>query len=565
MSDSLLADVPFDTAVGCLEQLQTDCDSAPATDVAELSRGPFGVFRLIQPPSSTGPAPETSLQPSNPPTDSTLDEQTYNALDAAFSPTTQALLDSICFQPDLWDLHADTGLSYDQPDLSFDFNTLATASKDHSGDNDPIHSHGSNAVPQDAAQLINHYAANIVPLFTPFRHNKTPWQTLFLPLVKSCLASLVLGETTDEASLCMFYGTLAISASSLAETSNALNGNTESWASQAQSYKAIAYGYAGRVIEAAYTSPKMAKYKTILMALLTMVHLSRLTASHDETEYLFLETEKLIRLRGLNRRKSRKVRLLHHCCVFERLFYESTLSKPDRNRRAHVVKAIEASGVLARGQDSPAFVISKTGILQLDLQRQKSREEGENDLHLEHAGDFPASLYPDIYGVPESYMVLLSAIIRLGKEKDVSERTDVDRAASLAAFMAQAKSIEKTLKKLKPGEHTSDSHSYLPKMLTALWHALAIHFYRKVYDLDTTLLQDRVMAISNLLMQCQATCSDSLCGSTGFVWPAFIAACEAESEQSRAVYTSYFHNLSERSGFELFKQYLVDLKEIWAQ
>ncbi|KAG9201623.1 hypothetical protein G6514_005431 [Epicoccum nigrum] len=66
-----------------------------------------------------------------------------------------------------------------------------------------------------------------------------------------------------------------------------------------------------------------AKHKNILIALLSMVQVAIAVGNRDQAECYFIEAEKFIRMKGLNRIKSRKVRLLHHCYVFERMFHES--------------------------------------------------------------------------------------------------------------------------------------------------------------------------------------------------------------------------------------------------
>jgi hypothetical protein len=195
-----------------------------------------------------------------------------------------------------------------------------------------------------------------------------------------------------------------------------------------------------------------------------------------------VEAEKFIRLRGLSRKKSRKVRLLHHCYVFERLFHESTfLHDTDSPQRQHVRKVIESSGLAVHSRDSLSYRLPNFSNLEEEMSVLKSQETGENDLHLELPGEFPPTLYPEIFGVPEPWMLLLSLTIRLGKEKDSAETEGQSNALCLSSFMARAKAIERRihlLQRLASG--TTDAFSslqsekdlqVLDNMLDAVRHA----------------------------------------------------------------------------------------------
>ncbi|KAJ6110546.1 hypothetical protein N7486_002781 [Penicillium sp. IBT 16267x] len=255
------------------------------------------------------------------------------------------------------------------------------------------------AIPQDAVFLLKHYSSTVISLMTPVRHKKTPWHILFIPHVKGRLAALALGEDMSHASLCNFYGTLAISAFSLGGVSR-----SEDWLEQGELYLQCARKHAKLMLMTAYDIPKPAKYKAILMAILTMVQVSNFSGRGDrhQTEIYFLEAEKLIRLKGLKRKKSRKVRLLHHCYVFERMFHESIfICGASSVQRRHVRRTIESSGLSCCSVDGLSFRLYTWQNLEKEMLRVRDREEGENDLHLERPGLFSATLYPEIFGVPE--------------------------------------------------------------------------------------------------------------------------------------------------------------------
>jgi hypothetical protein len=299
----------------------------------------------------------------------------------------------------------------------------------------------NNNIPEHAVFLLKHYSTTVLNLLTPFRHTKTPWHILFIPHVKNCLAGLTLGESLDHASLSAFYGTLAISALSIGGVSE-----SQRWLQQGRTFQQLAREHAREMLKVAYEGPKNAKYKSILMALITLVQVSMYSGNRDQTECYFLEAEKFIRLRGLSRNKSRKVRLLHHCYAFERILYESTITSEVNSRhRLHVREAVESSGLVVVGQDRMNFRLSFWEDIQKEMTKVKGQHDGENDLHLEHPGLWSATLYPEIFGIPEQWIATLSLVIRLGKEKEAAQGDRMARSPGLGDFMGVSSLLDTIL------------------------------------------------------------------------------------------------------------------------
>lgn len=122
---------------------------------------------------------------------------------------------------------------------------------------------------QIAPLLLNHYANEIIPSLTPFRHVKSPWHVTFLPQAMITMTANAMGTLSDDASLTNFYGILAISALSLYHQSD-----DQKWLLQATAFEQHARKKVEDVIKHALDTPKAFKYKSILMALITMVQLS---------------------------------------------------------------------------------------------------------------------------------------------------------------------------------------------------------------------------------------------------------------------------------------------------
>lgn len=555
--------------------LQIDEEGEKSADSLQVSLGPFGVFKVNQPvanPNETLPA--VDIGDASPPLDAAQMIDSFPLDDNLPLEFMQSLLEqpaehSIPPSPDLLDLFMDQN-QIANASLPTEVDELSGLMPSQLHNSPSPASVASPAVPQDAVFLLKHYSSTVISLMTPVRHKKTPWHILFVPHAKDCLAALALGEDLNHASLCSFYGTLAMSAFSLGGVSR-----SQSWLDQGRTYLHRAQDHAKLMLMSAYDTPKPAKYKSILMAILTMVQVSNFCGNRHQAEGYFLEAEKFIRMKGLRRRKSRKVRLLHHCYVFERLFHESVfICGANSNQRRHIRKAIESSGLAPASVDGLSFRLYKWKNLHQEMMRVRDREEGENDLHLERPGLFSATLYPEIFGIPEPWLILLSLVIRLGTEKDGAEQYGNPDGLDLKDFISRAKNLEDYINQLQrpnpaiptaTNQQPSIDEGILENMLEAMRHALAIYFYRRIYDLNASMLQDKVVKVRDCLLQCEYADPSVVHGSAGFIWPAFIAACEAEDPKVQDSFSTWFEISGRRSGLSCFGQSLASVQKIWQE
>ncbi|KAL2876884.1 hypothetical protein SGCOL_007909 [Colletotrichum sp. CLE4] len=593
MSDELVSSIPPALTLWHIAQIEDECERTPLSQSVQISRGPFGAFRVHRLSLESAKAvPESSPESNNPTVGSPpmaakeigedspegADEELMNSSDG---PPTQettpllgpalACLDHRPLSPltEWWNTNEWWNMG-DLPDVSNWWDTPVDLDRLATPDNCSIAPTIDYAVPHDAVFLLRHYSTTVLRGFTPFRHSKTPWHILFIPYVKSCLAALTLGDDMDHASQTAFYGTLAISASSLGGISN-----SRKWSEQANNYKQRARHHVRLMLQTAYDVPKKAKYKSILIALLTMVQISSVSGSRDQVECYLLEAEKFIRVKGLNRKKSRKVRLLHHCYAFERVLHETTFPGSTQSpHRLHVRKVIETSNASAYSLDSLSFQLTSWSNLDQEMLKVKGREEGENDLHLQIPGVWLPTLYPEIFGIPEIYIFLLSLVIRLARSKEDPEYSS---PAALKEFMFRAKAVERRIHQLRrqPGYvledlPTSDPElqhcqQFLDNLSQAMQLALTIFFYRRVYDVEADMLQDKVVGVRDCLLRFEATESEMGYGSARLVWPAVIAASEADDSEVRESFAQFFRDWARRSGLRIFSDSLVDVERRWAE
>lgn len=458
-----------------------------------------------------------------------------------------------------------------------------------------LSSHG--ALPENAEFLLSNYKDTVIGLLSPSpRRRKGPWQVLHLPSAMNTLALLMLGDQPSHASLSIFHSIMAISAYSLR---GSLSGDVrQCWNSKGDDHKLKAQLNLKLTLQDAFTTPKKAKYKDILMSLLTMVTVSvstRVTThrwehirpdsrfvqmfagSWEQVECYLLDSERFIRANGLTKpRMSRKVRLLHHCYAYLRLFHESTSAWCSRSQqdKQYLLADCDTSRV---ARDRSSF---RLGSWNADLDQMlsvtKDLQEGYCDLHLEIPADFPQTLYPDIYGIPEVFMVLLSQVIRLGNELDIMNESNDQEGLSYREFSRRAKALEECVIKWEPPLSDSASFSGNPPdasqvgnipntedmMLKALHHALIIYFYRRIYDVDASILQSEVDLVRTCLLECREP-NGTVQYTSGFVWPGFIAACEALDTSVQQSFTSWFVDCAARSGLETFSSAHDAVQQIW--
>lgn len=416
--------------------------------------------------------------------------------------------------------------------------------------------------------LIRHYATAIIGAFTPFHHTKTPWHILFLPNARNSVASLTLGDPIDHASLSTLYGILAMSAFSLGITTV-----TQSLLVQARTYEIEARKQTDLMLNTAYKVPKVSKYKSILMGLITMAMVSIAFGQQAQAESHLLEAEKFIRLKGLNRNKSRKVRLLHHCYVYVRIFHESTFGRvADFKQRQRIRKAIESDKVILVSRDGLSFRLTGWSDLDKEMVSVRSKDDHENDLHLGIPSLHHASLYPEVTGIPEPWFYIFSQVIRLGNEKDGATAEEESTPLTMKEFLDRSNAIERWIHELSRWSKTrglleayegQSDPSVLHSVFDMMVCALSIYFYRRIYNVNASVLQQKVIMIRDYLLESLATTKGVVPGCVGYIWPAFIAACEAGEDDIRAAFSNWFKDCAFRSGLLCFAENLQIVEKVW--
>ncbi|KAJ5255964.1 hypothetical protein N7497_006587 [Penicillium chrysogenum] len=538
MTLELVSSVPHqnpDQAIVDLERFDSDTSRS---EPFSLFRGPFGAFRCPEPlPLDLSPTSRTELPPS--PNDwfqqleelpveedfsqNSISLDAFDALSADYSD--DLLLDWPSSEP-----FRSIGTNFHEP-------------SPHAGLNPYLHVENI-----EGWSLLSHYKERIVPLISPLRRGKeTPWMSLVLPCAMATLADLMLNGSSNHARLALLNAVWSTSAFHLGNNSvNCL----QQWTVSGGTYLARAQYHFQRCIEESCISvTKTSKYKEILMAMLSLSNVFMIKGDPEMRRAYLVQTEKLICVKGLSQPAlSANKRALHHCYAYMRIMAETTCIA-DRMS----VNLTGTSGALndntTYGGDFrvyPNLIFSTT-----TMSMEKDPNMAQRDLHLAIPGRWSSTLFPTLYGIDEIFLMLLSQVIRLANERDLSMMSDATESRlSLKEFWTRAKGLERAIDHLLSATDPSCAQLHggaLPVVKTAtaqaMYTALSIFFHRRIYEIDPTMLQGNVNAIRGYLTQIQQEERDQKgSNNAALIWPAFITACEAVSPELQSFFSCWFDN-----------------------
>lgn len=258
---------------------------------------------------------------------------------------------------------------------------------------------------------------------------------------------------------------------------------------------------------------------------------------------ILLDAEHVIRVRGFPSRKSLGLRVLHHMYTHLRVIMESTnFTSLARTGASPKLQPADSS---CTAMVSPSnFRVNESRLGDLDTHRDKPDEVGYYDIHLDVSGHWPLTLYPHIYGIPESLMTLHSQTISLVNEKPKLDAAAANDPAKSVALTQHIRTLEQQIWSWKMQESgipegperpeslvTADTPFYDKpdnKLLVLAMHeAVIIYFYRRVYNMSAMMLQDRVSKTLDYIQPYVEIGNYDQDFSISVGWALFIAACEA--------------------------------------
>lgn len=255
MTLQMTNELPVWKAGTTIAHLEDECALAHENSMVDFRHGPFAAFSFVETPSSgcesTGLDSPSGL---------------FDFVSTTDGPSAALFEESLLISDAINDAPFNTELSEVNPQLRVDVNSRSQQALLQTAMN-------------DAPFLLKHFSDVVIPSLTPFRHKKTPWHILFLSRALLTLSTFAVGNHVDAADLTSFYGILAISALDLHSSSV-----SQRWQESATTFQYAAEDQLTSMLAHALAVPKVFKYKSAIVAILTMVQLSVSIYVHAESE-----------------------------------------------------------------------------------------------------------------------------------------------------------------------------------------------------------------------------------------------------------------------------------------
>lgn len=320
-------------------------------------------------------------------------------------------------------------------------------------------------------------------------------------------------------------------------------------------------------------------------------------SNENDARCYLLDAERLLRLRGLSKRHvSRRVRLLHHVYTWLRIMGESTYVmhdydtyEPNMERPAAQPQhdALHAGG--AQQPQEPQYgrlddflrLQPHASDSDLEIEELKEYETGRRDIHLEDSREFEDTHFPQVYGVPETWLSLVSQVTRLANLLDMIKSRPSSSSFDLSnSLQKRAKLLEEMICSFATrhttatshGGHVSDEDTQCQAadtdgpnahMLRALNTALEIFFYRRIRDLHPRILQGYVSDVIDSLKSFEKALAIHNLEGPCSVWPIFMAGCEAIRPKDREFFTELIQRGVEQFGISSFKTAGDIMSSVW--
>lgn len=322
-----------------------------------------------------------------------------------------------------------------------------------------------------------------------------------------------------------------------------------------------------------------------------------------------MEMERLIRLRGLAKPVvSRRARLLHHIYAWIRIVSESThvlyqenpsTGNPNRNYEPEHLSSApgmggwrtwrpQATNICVQASRIPnSHDITLDNFLRLEMRPsdygsnvhgQKDPACSAQDIHLEDSRQDQDNMVMQIYGVPETWLSLVSQTTRLANVMDrLKSGISEDNFKALACIEARVSRLEDMIcsfasrncsnQQLVQGSFGGggDKGGTMPHthMLCALSSSLLIFFYRRIRHINPWILQASVNNVIDSLYAYNRALEEYKLLGPGTAWPAFIAGAEAMTKKQREQVISWLDTAFSKSGFARYGVSKEILTETW--
>ncbi|KAE8146812.1 fungal-specific transcription factor domain-containing protein [Aspergillus avenaceus] len=620
MSTALTADLASSTVDALLLEVDSKSKEVECSSAGDAAVGPFGVLKL-DPSVSTDHPQHVSSEKTSQEHDTGRPADEGLEVDPLLSSVTDPLLgaDEFLHWADLFGLGSDlmSGLAsgdLDQGGHGHNFySSMCRSALDdvsHDAQDYTLSVYEIDSLPQqmgvdlvsppsdilaDSPFLLKHFQDNVIgQMMTLPVGQKSPWKILHIPTAVLTLSDLTYlgGQGLNHAKLANFYSLLACSAHHLSVNSNYESPHSaEHWKQITHHTYHRAKDHIQQSLKLEINGPKKAKYKDQLMAISAMAAFAILSGHQKDARCYMIDAERLMRLRGLSKREiSRKARVLHHIYTWIRIVGESTYILHDYTPSAAFIEAFNhhfqprddalsqencrRSGLDARLDDF-LLMQPRQSDSDLDIDAPKEREVALQDIHLEDSRRWVDTLYSEIYGIPETWLSLVSQTTRLANVMDTlvvsgSLKKSMNPEA-WEALQRRATRLENMICTFnsdrmrggdEPSANPSGPHAH---MLRALNTALVIFFYRRIRNVHPSILQSHVDEVIAALKDFDAALTQHQVPGPGTAWPAFMAGCEAIAPSKRDTLLRWIEKGGAQSGFAGFSIAKEVVTAVWKE
>lgn len=318
-----------------------------------------------------------------------------------------------------------------------------------------------------------------------------------------------------------------------------------------------------------------------------------LSGNQEEARYYLIDSERLLRVCGLAKREiSRKARMLHHIYTWVRIVSESTYVLHNYNPSDTLIETLnhyfqpgadESENGHCQGRerndrlDDFLHLRRHQSDSDLNIDELKEHEVGLYDIHLEDSRRFSGTLYNQIYGIPETWLTLVSQTTRLANMMDslLTDSGAVEKwvtSETWKALQRRSSRLENMICSLdlRCGLNSSRGSRDSPgsphaHMLQALNTALVIFFYRRIRQVHPSILQGLVDDVIAALHNFDNGLAQSGLVGPDIAWPAFMAGCEAIAPSRRNVLLQWVEKAAEQCGFATFRTANEVMTEVWKE
>ncbi|KGQ09657.1 hypothetical protein BBAD15_g4997 [Beauveria bassiana D1-5] len=423
--------------------------------------------------------------------------------------------------------------------------------------------------------LLGYFKSDVISFSFAARHDASicPWQNIHLPAAEKTCTQLIRRSSTTPTGLSLLYSVLASTCFHLASRDVA---SADRWTDLGERYKQEARQHLEVAIQEEILLLTRTNYEELLMALLSTTMLEILCAEYNEAEHLLLEAEYLIRTRGLPASlKSLQLRTLHHVYTHLRVLTESTCGCILRNICPQ--KPGSRSSLVteeSRHQLRSFRVADQSTESDLRMSVEKSAAAAHDDIHLEVMGDWQDSLFPQLYGLPESLLGLLSQTIRLANEQELLQRDANVDVSMIANLCRRTKVLEHNILSWKMTCENLQSHNVqnpaesppatnlggqvIPRLTTTFRHAVTLFYYRRVQNINGLMLQNVVQKVLESM-----SLEDGPHEAAQMLWPAFLASCEAIEPPLREGLGGWLRQMGNKTRIPTFKIVSELAEKVW--